>query len=239
MIHVLYAVFIAAAFYQLLAVIACIRHLLRRPTAASELPHVSILKPVRGADAEFYDAIRSHAEQDYPEFELLFGVRDPADSAIAHVHRLVAEFPHIPIRLIHTSTVTPNPKVGVLIDLAREARHPVLVVNDGDIRVPSGYLQRIVAPLANGTAGLVTCIYKARADSFPARFEALGIATDFAPSALVAPLVGVNEFGMGSTLAFEAATLRQLGGFQAVSPYIADDYQLGKAVSRLDRKVVL
>jgi ceramide glucosyltransferase len=238
-IQLLYAVFVAAASYQVLAFIACVRHILGHAPTASRFPGVSILKPVRGADADFYDAIRSHAAQDYPDFEMLFGVSNPADPAIPHIERLAKEFPQLAIRLIRSTTAAPNGKVGVLIDLAREARNPLLVVNDGDIRVPPGYLQEIVAPLANGTAGLVTCIYSARAHSFPARFEALGIATDFAPSALVAPMVGVNEFGMGSTLAFEAATLRQMGGFESVADYIADDYQIGKNISRLGKKVTL
>lgn len=239
MIYFLLAVFIAAICYQLLALAACVRQIVRRDRPAESLPFGSILKPVRGADAAFYSAIRSHAEQDYPEFEILFGVSDPLDPAIAEIERLRDSYPGVAIRVIGSTTVTPNRKVGVLIDLANEARGEVLVVNDGDIRVPAGYLREVVAPVANGDAGLVTCIYRARGESFPARFEALGIATDFAPSALVAPMVGVNEFGMGSTLAFEAATLRAIGGFEAVADYIADDYQIGKRISRLGQKVRL
>ena len=75
----------------------------------------------------------------------------------------------------------------------------------------------------------MTCLYRAGADSAAATWEALGIATDFAPSALVAPLVGVNEFGLGSTLAFRKNDLEAIGGFEAIADYIADDYQLGQA----------
>jgi ceramide glucosyltransferase len=237
--HFLAAIFAAAAFYQILALIACVRQMLRREPPPRTFPPVSILKPVRGADSAFYNAIRSHAEQDYPGFELLFGVSDSHDPALRDIERLAAAYPDRSIRVIHSSPTTPNRKAGVLADLAKEARGAVLVVNDGDIRVPDRYLRDVVAPIVNGEAGLVTCLYNARAESFPARFEALGIATDFAPSALVAPMVGVNEFGMGSTLAFEASTLRAIGGFEAVAPYIADDYQVGKRISRLGRRVRL
>ncbi len=58
------------------------------------------------------------------------------------------------------------------------------------------------------------------------------------PSALVAPLVGVNEFGLGSTLAFRKKTLQRIGGFEAIADYIADDYQLGKRISRLGKQVL-
>ena len=92
-------------------------------------------------------------------------------------------------------TDTPNRKVGVLVDLAAQARHPILVVNDSDISVPPDYLRTVTAPLADETVGLVTCLYRAEAYDWPSRFEALSIATEFAPSILVARLFGVSDFG--------------------------------------------
>ena len=61
--------------------------------------------------------------------------------------------------------------------------------------------------------------------------EALGIATEFAPSVLVARLLGVAEFALGSTMALRASTLAEIGGFEAIAEYLADDYQLGRHVS--------
>jgi ceramide glucosyltransferase len=119
------------------------------------------------------------------------------------------------------------------MDLAREARHPLLIVSDSDITVPPGYLQNVTSPLADPSIGLVTCLYRAEADNLPSRFEALAIATDFAPSTLVAPFVGVSEFGLGSTLAFRRADLDRIGGFAAIADYLADDYQLGRKLHSL------
>jgi ceramide glucosyltransferase len=218
---------IAAALYQLLAVIAVLRQRRRLPHASSENRPVSILKPVYGKDAGFYEAIRSHALQRFPEFEILFGIRRPDDPARAEVERLMSEFPALPIRLVRCTTQTPNLKVGSLIDLAREARHPILIVNDSDISVPPGYIANVTAPLSRTGVGLVTCLYRAEAHDWPSRFEALAIATDFAPSTLVAQLFGVSDFALGSTLAFRRADLDGIGGFPAIADYIADDYQLG------------
>ncbi len=223
--------------YQLFAIAACLWHLRRpRPRSASlglANPGVSILKPVRGADPGFYEAIRSQALQEYPQFEILFGIRDPDDSAAPEVQRLIREFPAIPIRLILCSEDAPNRKVGVLMELARHARHPLLIVSDSDITVPPAYIHDVTAPLADSSVGLVTCLYRAEADSLPSRFEALAIATDFAPSTLVAPFVGVSEFGLGSTLALRSADLERIGGFAAVADYLADDYQLGRKLHSL------
>lgn len=231
---------LAIAFaYQVVALIAALAHLLRRDPVPAELPGVSILKPVYGRDSRLYEAIRSHALIDYPSFEILFGVARHDDPALEDIERLQAEFPQVQIRLIHTPTAAPNGKAGVLHQLAGEAVHPVLLANDSDIRVMPAYLREVVAPLQSPAVGLVTCLYRATADSRPAMWEAIGIATDFASSTLVAPLVGVKEFGLGSTLVLRAADLHRIGGFAAVADYIADDYQIGKRISQGGQRVWL
>jgi ceramide glucosyltransferase len=228
-IWLLLAICTAAAVYQLVAILACLGR--KKPRARSQEPGVSVLKPVRGLGLDLNLAIESHLDQDYPEFDLLLGVRE--DEA----GQLTISDPRA--RVIVCRTVTPNRKVGTLIDLARQARHPILIVNDADIAVPRNYLRDVVAELQPADVGLVTCLYRARSENWPGRWEALGIATDFAPSALVAPFVGVSEFGLGSTLAFRRADLEKLGGFEAVADYLADDYQLGCKLHALGRRNVI
>jgi ceramide glucosyltransferase len=230
---------LAAGAYYLLALVAAFLHLFTRDAAATTLPPVSILKPIHGHDPEFYKAIRSHAIQDYPEFEILFGVRDPDDGATADIERLAAEFPERPIRLVHVAREANNGKVGVLAELAKLARGPLLLVNDSDIFVEPDYLRHVVAPLEDSRVGVVTCLYRARAGSGPSRWEAIGLETEFVPSVLVARLIGESAFALGSTMVFRADQIRQIGGFEAVEDYIADDYQLGARVAALGYKVAL
>ncbi len=219
--------------YQLFALIACLRFpKSARVKAAAETSPVSILKPIHGADAGLRAAIASHMQL-HGDFELLCGVR-PGDEAAAAALR---EFPEV--RVIECRTETPNRKVGVLIDLAREAKHSILIVNDADIRVGPDYSMRVTAPLNDPRIGLVTCLYRTEASTLAGRFEGLGVATDFAPSAMVARMVGVKEFAMGSTLAFRRADLERMGGFEAISAYLADDYQLGARLNRLGLQCVL
>jgi ceramide glucosyltransferase len=205
-----------------------------RPT----LP-VSILKPIRGRDERFYEAIRSHALQHYPEYEILFGIGDPGDSARPEIERLIAEFPGVSIRLFVVPTDAPNGKVGVLETLAKEARYPLLLVNDSDILVEPGYLRQVTAPLADPEVGLVTCLYRGSGGSLAARMEALGVATEFAPSVLVARQIGMQDFAMGSTLALRAADLARMGGFAAIRDFLADDFQLGVRLHALGLSVVM
>lgn len=237
MIYALEAIALVAILYQLLALLASLRQLFIPRLPAMAPKAVSILKPVRGADPLFYAAIRSNAEQHYPDFEILFGHSDPADAAVPVVNRLAAEFRNV--RRIATHTRAPNRKVGVLIDLEHEASGEILIVSDGDIRVPPGYLPRVIEPLADPAIGLVTCVYRARAETWPGRFEALGVATDFSPSAMLAPYTGVNEFGLGSTLAFRRTDLDRIGGFEAIAGYVGDDYMLGRKIHELGLKCVL
>ena len=208
---------------------------MRCPT--SPLPPLSILKPIHGRDPRFYEAILSHAAQDYPEFEILFGMNTPDDPALQDIERLRREFPGLRIEIAIVPTTAPNAKVGVLEELARRARHAVFLVNDSDIVVEPGYLRAVTAPLANPGVGMVTCLYRAGAESWASRFEALGIATEFAPSVLVARLLGVAEFALGSTMVFRAEALRRIGGFAAIANYLADDYQLGRHIAQLGYRI--
>jgi ceramide glucosyltransferase len=243
----IWIVFLPAAGYQCLAIYAAVRHLLKRSrfrsgaalNRARKQAGVSVLKPLRGLDPNTYEAFVSQIQQQYPRFEILFGVRDEDDPAAIEVRRLMRDFPDAPVRLIVGAASAANGKVGVLMELARQARYPLWVVNDSDIKVTPTYLSSVVLPFSDEKIGLVTCLYRARAHSLPATWEALGIGTDFMPSTLVAPLLGVREFGLGSTLAFRAADLNRLGGFAAVADYLADDYQLAKQITRLGKRVLL
>ena len=229
---------IAAAAYYCLVMIAAARwRPARTVTRANSLPPLSILKPVHGRDPRFYEAILSHAAQDYPEFEILFGVNTPLDPALRDIERLQGEFPGLRIEIVIVSTQAPNAKVGVLEELARRARYCVYLVNDSDIAVEPGYLRAVTAPLEDPAVGLVTCLYRAAAQSWASRFEALGIATEFAPSVLVARLLGVAEFALGSTMVFRAAVLERIGGFAAIANYLADDYQLGRRIAQLGYRI--
>ena len=227
---------LAGGAYFTLALVAVLQK--RSSLPSTFTPPVSLLKPVRGRDPRFYEALVSHATQDYPAFEIIFGVKDPFDPALEDIRRLIAAYPRIPISVIHDAPDTPNGKAGMLMALAAAARHPYLLVNDSDILVERNYLRTVMAGLEDPKTGLVTCLYRARGHSFPARFEALGIATEFMPSVMVARLIGVAEFALGSTMAFRAQHLHQIGGFAAIADYLADDYQLGARIHALGLQIV-
>jgi ceramide glucosyltransferase len=216
--------------YTLITLWGAVRFLWQRKTwVTGVLPGVSILKPLKGIDPEMLACLRSHCVQDYPEFEIVFGVSEASDPAIAAVEKLKTEFPSLAITMVVCEKrIGTNTKVSTLMQMVPHARHEYFVVNDSDIKVGGDYLLRVVAPLASPTIGLVTCLYRGvPAPTLGSWLESLGIVV-FASGVLAARLLerGIR-FGLGSTLAFRRTDLAAIGGFEGFSDYLADDYQLG------------
>ena len=238
---------LASAGYYLLCLWSATRFLSARskPSEAGQpdfTPPISVLKPLKGTDPEIYASFRSHCVQDYPDYEVIFGVSEPNDPAIELVERLRQEFPQRAIRLVYCrETLGTNTKVSNLAQMVGEASHPYLLVNDSDIRVTPDYLRRVVAELSDPAVGLVTCLYRGIAgNTLGSRLESIGISTDFSAGVLAARAVeGGIRFGLGSTLAFRRSDLEALGGFQSIVDYLADDYELGKRISDHGLKVRL
>jgi len=207
----------------------------------SHQPGISILKPLKGVDPAIYESFCSHCVQDYPEYEIIFGVSEPDDPAVAVVERLQKEFPTREIRLVVCpERLGTNLKVSNLVQMLPQARYDYLIVNDSDIRVAPDYLQRVLAPLSQPEVGMVTCLYRGvPGRTLGSRLESLGISTDFAGGVLVARSLEGVRFGLGSTLALRRAELERIGGFEGLLDYLADDYQLGKRIAALGLEVRL
>jgi ceramide glucosyltransferase len=204
-------------------------------------PPVSILKPLRGSDPSQYDAFRSHCMQEYPaEYEIIFGVADAFDPAVANVELLRREFPQRRIELVICPEVLgANRKVSSLIQMLPHARFEHLVINDSDIRVERDYLARVLRFFADEKVGMVTALYRpVPGRTIGSKFEALGISTDFMAGVLTARHLedGVH-FALGSTLAFPRKVLEQIGGFPTIVDYLADDFELGARISAAGYRV--
>jgi ceramide glucosyltransferase len=220
------------------------KKLMQPPLPESQLPPVSILKPLKGVDPEIWESFCSHCEQEYPQFQiqLIFGVSDPSDPAIEVVRKLQAKYPNRLIELIVCDRVLgANIKVSNLAQMLPAARHELLIVNDSDIRVPADYLRKAIGPLADPGVGMVTCLYRGvAAPTLGSRLEALGISTDFMPGVLSARFLEKGlHFGLGSTLAFRRRDLEAIGGFEALLDHLADDYELGRRIAATGKRVEL
>ncbi|HWW83899.1 MAG TPA: bacteriohopanetetrol glucosamine biosynthesis glycosyltransferase HpnI [Vicinamibacterales bacterium] len=204
-------------------------------------PPVSILKPVRGLDRSSYDNFATFCRQDYPDYEVVFAVADERDPAIDVVRRLMENHPERSIRLlIGVPELGSSSKVNKLCRLTHEARHDLLVISDSDVRVTPEYLQTVVAPFRDPSVGAVTCLYTGSSEGHLADdLEALGIATDFAAGVLAAWNLEGIRFTLGATMATRRQRLEEIGGFEAVVDYLAEDFQLGHRIAALGYRVEL
>jgi ceramide glucosyltransferase len=217
-------------------------------TARSTLP-VSVLKPLCGDEPRLEHNLATFCTQTHPCYQIVFGVRDPGDPAIAVVRRLIRRCPACDIALVVDGRMHgANRKVGNLINMSAAARHPWLMLADSDVAVAPDSLARVTAPLADPTVGIVTCPYRATAVGGAwSRVGALFVDTWFAPSVRVASRIArfvsgpdaAHAFGFGATIALRADTLRAIGGFTALKDRLADDYWLGELTRRRGLRTVL
>jgi ceramide glucosyltransferase len=205
-------------------------------------PPVSILKSLKGVDPHMYAAFRSHCELDYPEYEVLFGVSDPADPSVALVEQLQQEFPAVSLRVVHCPlSLGSNGKVSNLAQMLPQARYEHVLINDSDILVEPDFLRRVMDNFADQSVGMVTTLYRALGGkTLWSRVEALGISTDFMGGVLVArEMEGGIRFALGATMATTKTVLARIGGLEPLAEYLGDDYELGARTASAGYKVAL
>lgn len=233
----------APLLYYLAATIAALRffHRERGRKLRNYAPPVSLLKPVRGTDFSTYENYSSFCRLDYPDYEVLFAVNDSSDPAVPVIQRLMAEFPERSIRLFFgAENLGANRKVNKLARLAREARHEVLVLTDGDVRVGPNFLREVVAPFVDEGIGAVTCLYRGIAErNLGAELEAVGASSDFFAGVLVAEMTEGMNFALGASITTTKRWLSKIGGFEALAGMLSDDYELGLRIAQAGGRVLL
>ena len=209
------------------------RHFRTSSPPSDYTPPVSNLKPIRGLDAEAYENFASYCNQDYPDYELLFGIGDGDEAVLEVIEKLKCDYPQRRIRVVHVSGHTaPNDKVVKLARLVGEAQNEVLVINDSDVRVRPDYLRSVVAPLCNPKVGAVTCLYVSTHEhTLLQKLQSIGMICDFYPGILVARQLDGVKFAFGQTIVTTRKHLAGFGGYTAIANRPADDLLVGRLVA--------
>lgn len=232
----------AASIYSVLAAMSVVAwRLQRKPPQPLWQPPVTILKPLCGAESGLSAHLRTFCRQAYPEFEIVFGVRDPADPACSVVRRLAAEFPSIGMELVVNPRLHgSNLKISNLINMLPHARHDVLVMADSDAFVDSDYLNAVTAPLKDDKVGLATCLYRGvPTGDIWSRLGAMYINEWYVPSVLLAWLFGHQGYVSGQTVCMRRDSLVAAGGLRALVNHLADDHRLGELMRAAGLKIVM
>lgn len=224
---------LASALYAFAAVCLAGRFKSARQRTLAKYPPATMVKPLHLDEPRLRENLESFCRQDYPApLQIVFGIQDPLDPAIRIVEGLKRDYPKLDIELvIDTRIYGTNRKVSNLINLVRRAKYDVLILSDSDIEAGKDYLTGVTASLENACGGAVTCVYTGTAlPNIWSRLVAMGINYQFIPNALFGTTIGLAAPCFGSTIALRKDLLRRIGGMEAFSDLLADDYEIGRSV---------
>lgn len=228
--------------YCVLVVVATRRFLSATLPAPGNKPPISVIKPLCGHDDGLEENLRSFLVQDYPEYEVLFGVHCQDDPAVAVAEKIIGEFSgRISARLIVTGeSPIPNAKAFSLNRMVREARYDVLVMSDSDVRVTPSLLSHLAQEFQGERIGLISCPYRAvPGKSVWSRLEAIGMNTELLGGVLVARMIEGMRFALGCTVAVRRSVLEDMGGFGYLQEFLAEDFVIGQRAAELGHGVLL
>ncbi len=233
---------IAGIIYAGVAIARTARFARRGRERGNPAATVTVLVPLRGAEPGLEENLRSIADQDYPNYHVVFGVARADDPALPIARRVAHSLSGRRIDIdIGACPVTRNPKLANVISMMRHAHGDVLVLCDSDTRVDPTYLRSVVAPLADPSIGLVTCLFAGVPEDrrLASSLIAMFMNDQFIPSALVEGVFGPLRHGFGPTNAMRADVLRAIGGFEALGEHLADDFMLGNEIAALGFRIVI
>jgi ceramide glucosyltransferase len=212
----------------------------RHAARPGALPGLTLLKPLKGCNAETRRCLRSWFAQEYPgPVQILCGVASAGDPVCAVVLELLAEFPAVDARLIVCGeNLGVNGKVSTLRQLEPHIRHPLLMVSDADVEARPDFAANVAPLLGRPETGLVNCFYRlANPATAAMRWEAVGVNADFWSQVLQARSLAAADFALGAVMSLPATMLRQIGGFASLADYLADDYELGRGIARAGGRI--
>lgn len=222
---------ISSILFHCLALLAA-RRFFSKPTLIKVLnaPPISILKPVAGLDKESYRNFASFCEQNYNQYQIIFGVTENKDPAIPMIQQIIEDYPHLDILLVISEKNNAlNPKISNLLGMQPYIKHSLILISDSDIHVDAEYLTEMVTPLMkNPKVGAVTSIYRSSGHGFFNILESIETSTDYIPGILTGALLTGPKWTLGCSILLAQTTLESIGGFQVIQDHIGEDCLLGK-----------
>lgn len=238
----LLTVYLLAASAYVLIAIGCLvrlRHSLPPDRAAS--PAITVLKPLHGTEPRLYENLLSFCQQDYPTYQVIFGLDRADDPAAGIARRVIAACPGVDVSLvINDRLIGSNRKICNVANCHETSRHDLLVIADSDMRVEPDYLKHIAATFDDPAVAAGTCLYRGHAEPGVSSWLGAAFINEwFLPSVLVATSFSSLHFCFGATMAVRRSALDAIGGFARLANELADDYRLGDLVAAQVGRVAL
>jgi ceramide glucosyltransferase len=209
------------------------------------LPALSVLKPLHGTEPGMERNLETFFEQDYPDFELLFCARFDTDEGLRLAKSVGQRYPHVTAQYVTCGDPMPkfhNAKVYSLAKLDSIAKNNLYITSDADVRVEKNYLRRMVQTLKDPHVGLASCVYLGTAHEhagFPSQLDAVGKSVEMTSGVLVADMIEGTKFALGATMAVRRKSFQNVGGFNELGQFYADDFVLGNRLAAQGTGVLL
>ena len=226
------------------AIWASLRHARLRPNRAADgdLPPVTLLKPLKGAEEDLEANLRTFYEQDYPAArEIVFATTEADDPALGVARAVARDYPEVATRfVVSDASFGLNPKVANLAGALRAASHDLVLQSDANCRVRPDYLRLVVGELLGAEASLLTSMVVGVGErSLGAAMENLQLSAFISPGMCTAlHLAGINCV-VGKSMLFRRSELEEAGGLEVVRDILAEDFILGQRYQRMGKKVLL
>ena len=253
LIHILFWVAavgsVTSSIYCGMVLVAAARFGLRRRreqrVVADFLPPLSVLKPLHGTEPGMERNLETFFEQDYPDFELLFCARQETDEGLRLARRVAERYPNVDAKFFTCGEPMPkfhNAKVYSLAKLDSVAKNDDYITSDADVRVQPEYLQRMVQTLKDPHVGLASCVYLGTAHEgagLASKLDAVGKSVEMTSGVLVADMIEGTKFALGATMATRRKSFQDVGGFNELGQFYADDFVLGHRLAAQGTGVLL
>lgn len=227
--------------FLILALYSVFRFLSRPKQPIGFTPPVTLFKPVHGLEPQLEHNLESFFRQEYPDFELIFGARQPTDKALAIVADLQKKYPNVPVKIaLSGEPDRPNAKVCSLTKMVPLATADYWIISDSDVEVSPSYIREVIGPFADPNVGMVTCLYRGvPTGGLWSRLEALGMSVEMTAGVVVANILEGMKFALGPTMAGRRDAIERTGGMAALLDYCSDDYILGNSIAHLGYQVLI
>lgn len=205
-------------------------------------PVAALICPCKGVEPGLEDNLKALTQFNYPNYEIYFSLATSLDPAVKLIERLKAASQR-PIHIVIAGPPENGSEKVYNLRRAIEALPPdkfeVIVFADSDVRLPHGWLSKLVAPLLDPRIGATTAyrwLIPSRKIGEGGFASALASAWNAAVATLLGP--GAGNFCWGGGTAIRRKMFDEAQVFEAWNGAASDDFALTCALEHTGKRIV-
>lgn len=197
--------------------------------ADEDCPPISILVAVKGHHEGLEANLQSFAEQDYPDYEVIFSFEDAAEPAMTAARALAAANGRVSVMAGAGDARAANPKMRNMAKAYRAARHELLMHCDANVSLEPWRLRHCAAALT-GDRRLVSAVpVGCQPKGFGGWLEC-GFLNGYGAWFMLAGAAAGKAHAFGKLMLYRQNDLERAGGFGVLLDDPSDDTALERAL---------